>query len=214
MISRLSPHLSPWWLWALLALPALSMAWNLAASNSPRIYHILVHPSGEWSVRFLLVTLMATPLAMLFRHARVTRWLVRNRRYFGVASFAYAALHTIFYVVDRGTLDRVLNQATRFDIATGWLAFFVFLPLAATSMDYAMRKLGRRWKTVQRWVYAAAILTFLHWAGLHNWNDPTEAVLYFAPLAALSAYRLWLSGHHPPGTGPTPTAKKEQATAG
>lgn len=188
---RLSAYLSPWWLWALLSLPAAAMAWDLATSHSPRIYHVMVQPSGEWSVRLLLLSLMATPLLMLFSRARLFRWLVRNRRYFGVAAFAYAALHTLFYVVDMGTLRRIAHQATRFDIATGWLAFVIFLPLAATSMDYAVRRMGRSWKTLQRWVYAAAVLTFLHWAAVNDWHDPMEAVGYFAPLAVLSAYRLW-----------------------
>ena len=88
-------------------------------------------------------------------------------------------------------VDRILAEATQFDIATGWLAFAVFIPLAATSMDYAVRRLGKWWKPVQRWTYAAAVLTLLHWASLHNWNGWPPAAVHFAPLAVLTVYRLW-----------------------
>jgi sulfoxide reductase heme-binding subunit YedZ len=63
-----------------------------------------------------------------------------------VAAFCYAALHTVFYLISEQTLGRVLEELPRFDIWTGWLAFLIFLPLAATSMNYAVRKLGPRWK--------------------------------------------------------------------
>lgn len=128
---------------------------------------------------------------MMFRTHKWPRWLVKNRRYFGVAAFGYAALHTVVYVVDEGTLARILGEVTDFYIWTGWLAFLVFIPLAATSNDWALRKLGTAWKPLQRWTYAAAVLTLLHWASLHNWGGWTGAAVHFAPLAALSVYRIW-----------------------
>lgn len=187
MTRRLSPYL----LWLLLALPALGMAYELSTSTSDRIYHILVHPTGEFAARFLMIGMMATPLRMLFKGWRGPQWLVRNRRYFGVAAFAYALAHTVFYVIDQATLERILDRATDFDMATGWLAFLIFLPLAATSMDLAVRKLGTWWKPLQRWTYAAAVLTLLHWASLHDWASPWAALVQFAPLAGLSVYRVW-----------------------
>lgn len=184
-------RISPWWVWLVLALPALGMTVELATSTSDRIYHILVHPTGEWAARLLIVSLMATPLMLLFKGWRGPRWLVRNRRYFGVAAFGYAAAHTLFYVIDKATLEKILSQATEFDMATGWLAFLIFLPLAATSFDGAVRAMGTWWKPVQRWAYAAAVLTLLHWASLHNWGHPTGALVQFSPLIALSLYRIW-----------------------
>jgi sulfoxide reductase heme-binding subunit YedZ len=184
-------QISPGWLWVGLALPALGMTIELATSTSERIAHDLVHPTGEFAARFLIISLMATPLMLLFKGWRGPRWLVKNRRYFGVAAFAYAAAHTVFYVIDQGTLARIVERATAFDMATGWLAFLIFLPLAATSFDTAVRVLGRRWKPLQRWAYAAAVLTFLHWASLHDWGNPWPAVVQFSPLIGLSLYRLW-----------------------
>jgi sulfoxide reductase heme-binding subunit YedZ len=78
-------------------------------STNPKIFHMLVHPTGEWSARLLIVTMMITPLAMLFRGKNWTRWLKKNRRYFGVASFAYGVLHLIFYAIDKGTVARMVG---------------------------------------------------------------------------------------------------------
>ena len=58
---------SPYWLWVVLALPGLGMAYGLVKSTDPRIYHALLHPTGEFSARFLIITLMATPLTLLFK---------------------------------------------------------------------------------------------------------------------------------------------------
>lgn len=184
-------RMTPWWLWTLLALPAFLMIGEAISSTDPRVFHRLVHPSGETSARLLIVLMMATPLSMLLRGWRGPRWLVKNRRYLGVAAFGYAALHTLFYLVDKASLDRVVGELDRLYIWTGWLAFLIFLPLAATSFDAAVRALGTAWKPLQRWTYAAAALTLVHWAALHNWNHPAAAILHFAPLIALESYRLW-----------------------
>lgn len=182
---------SPYWLWLVLALPGLGMAYELATTTNPRIYHILVHPTGEFSARFMILSMMATPLMLLFKGWRGPRWLKKNRRYFGVAAFAYAAAHTVFYLIDKATLDRVIGELPRLYIWTGWIAFAIFIPLAATSMDYFVRIMGPRWKSLQRWTYGAAVLTLVHWASLHDWGHPEVAFVHFAPLIALEAYRVW-----------------------
>jgi len=187
MISRLSPY----WLWALLALPPALWSYEALTSTNERILHILVHPTGEWAARLLIVTMMASPLVLLFRGWRGPQWLKQNRRYLGVASFGYAALHTVFYLADKGSLDRVLGELDRTYIWTGWVAFAIFVPLALTSMDAAQRVLGHHWKTLQRTTWVAAVFTLLHWAALHNWGNPTAALVHFAPLAAPEAYRLF-----------------------
>lgn len=183
--------LSPYWLWALLTAPTALWSYQALSSDNARIFHILVHPTGEWAARLLILTMMISPLVLLFRYARFPRWLKKNRRYFGVAAFGYAALHTLFYLIDKGSAERVLSEVPRLYIWTGWLAFAIFLPLALTSMDYFQRVMGRWWKWLQRWTYAAAVLTLLHWAGLHDFGHPLGALAHFAPLAALEAYRLW-----------------------
>ncbi|MGP6086271.1 sulfite oxidase heme-binding subunit YedZ [Antarctobacter jejuensis] len=184
-------RLSPYWLWLVLALPAFGMAYELATTTSPRIYHILVHPTGEFAARFTIIAMMATPLMLLFKGWRGPRWLRKNRRYFGVAAFAYALAHTVFYIIDKASFERIVDELPRFYIWTGWLAFAIFIPLGVTSMDYFVRTMGKGWKELQRWTYAAAVLTLLHWASLHNWGSITPALVHFGPLGLLEAYRVW-----------------------
>jgi sulfoxide reductase heme-binding subunit YedZ len=189
-MSTLLRRLDPYWLWLLLSLPAFGMLAEAATADSDRVLHQLLHPTGEWGARLVIITLMATPLMMLFKGWRGPRWLVRNRRYFGVAAFGYALLHTVFYLMSE-PWARVVDEMTALDMAAGWLAFLIFLPLAATSFNWAVRRMGTWWKWLQRWTYAAAILTLVHWAALHGWRNPGPALVQFAPLVALETYRAW-----------------------
>lgn len=192
-------RLSPWWLWALLALPPLAWIVQATTSANDRIFHFLVHPTGEYAAWLLVATLAVTPVSLLLKGTAFARWLRCQRRYLGVAAFGYAALHTLFYLVDKASLDRVLGELDRLYIWTGWLAFLIFLPLAATSMDAAVRKLGTAWKPLQRLAYAAAVLTLIHWASLHDWRHPEAALVAFTPLALLEIWRVqrWIRRSRP-----------------
>ena len=117
------------------------------------------------------------------------------RRYLGVAAFGYALAHTILYLVDEGGVALTGGEISKLYIWTGWLAFLVFVPLAVTSTDGWVRTLGTGWKTLQRFVYAAAVLTLVHWAALHNWDGVGAALVHFGPLSALEVYRLAVNLH-------------------
>lgn len=188
-------RLSPWSLWLALSLPALGMGWQFATSTDPEVAAHLLHPTGEFAARFLIVAMLASPLALLFRQAALPRWLRANRRYFGVAAFAYGLLHTALYLLDtgatRGEFERLVTEFPQLAIWTGWMAMAIFIPLAATSFDAAVRVMGPRWKALQRWTYGAAVLTLIHWAALHDWSGIGPALVHFGPLAALEGYRLW-----------------------
>lgn len=184
-------RLSPYWLWIVLSLPALAMSNGLATSTDPRIYHVLVHPSGEFAARFMIIAMVATPLTLLFKGWRGPIWLRKNRRYFGVAAGLYALAHVVFYVIDKASVDRIISELPRLYIWTGWLAFAIFIPLTITSMDYFVRVMGPRWKQLQRWTYPAAALTLMHWAALHKWDGIAPAMVHFGPLIGLEAYRIW-----------------------
>lgn len=171
--------------WLLLALPSLGM---LSGYFGGGPVHPLLHPTGEFAARFMIVAMMITPLRMLFPRQGWTGWLLLRRRYLGVAAFGYALLHLAFYLVDLGSFGAVWAEALELGIWTGWLAFLIFVPLAITSNNAAMRLLRKRWKPLQRWVYPAAVLTLLHWMFLHDEFGP--ALAQFAPLAALEAYRV------------------------
>lgn len=173
-------------LWAILAIPALPMLMQLWSQG---VDDGLLHPTGEFSARFMIIAMMATPLRMLFPQSRVTRWLIKFRREFGIAAFAYAALHTFIYIVDMGTLQAMLDEFAALGIWTGWLATLIFIPLALTSNDVSVRALGTAWKTLQRLVYPAAVATLVHWIFVDN--DLGPALVHFVPLAALEAYRIY-----------------------
>lgn len=174
-------------LWLLLGLPALFML-NRFISD-PASAEQLLHGSGEFSARMMIVALLATPLRLLFKKQTWTFWLVRNRRYFGIAAFGYALMHTLFYIVDMNSFQLMLDELLALGIWTGWLAFLIFIPLAITSNNFSQRLLGKRWKQLQRWVYLAAVLTLVHWIFVHNNFGP--ALVHFVPLAALEVYRVY-----------------------
>lgn len=182
---------NPYVFWVILCIPAIPMLADLMTSDNPRIIHRLVHPTGEFAARFLIITLMITPLMILLPKWRGPRWLMKRRRYIGVAAFGYAAAHTVFYMIDKGAIAITGNELGKTVIWSGWLAFLIFVPLAITSTDGWVRRLGTSWKPMQRWVYAAAVLTLLHWAVLHDWGGAVPALIHFGPLIALEVYRLW-----------------------
>lgn len=190
MLGKLD-RFAPYWLWVLLALPAIGFTFEALTSTDPRVIHHLLHPTGEFSARFLFIAMLATPLTLILRGWRGPKWLRKNRRYFGMAAFGYALLHTVFYLADKASVDAVIQDLPRFYIWTGWLAFLIFVPLAVTSADVFVQRMGLWWKWLQRWTYAAAALTLLHWAALHNWNGWAPAMVHFGPLIALEIYRVW-----------------------
>ena len=176
--------------WALLSLPAIPMTLGLT-SGAPDAVSSLLHPTGEFAARFMIIAMMITPLMMLFRDASWPRWLMKRRRYLGVAAFFYALAHTVLYLIDEGAIAFTGGEVSKLYIWTGWIAFLIFVPLAITSMDYFVRKMGRNWKTLQRTTYAAAVLTLLHWAALHDWGGLGPALVHFVPLGLLEGYRVW-----------------------
>ena len=174
-------------MWGILALPAIPMM--IAFGSDPGRAESLLHPSGEFAARFMIIAMMITPLRMLLPRARVLNWLAKRRRWIGVAAFGYAALHTVLYIVDMGSLQLMIDEFWALGIWTGWAAFAIFIPLAITSNNRSQRWLLHRWKTLQRFVYPAAVLTLIHWIFVHNNLGP--ALVHFAPLALLEIYRIW-----------------------
>ncbi len=171
----------------LLAAPWAWLALGYVTGRS--FYGEMVHASGDWAIWCLMAALAVSPLRRLFPRHAWTAWLLPRRRYFGVAAFAYALLHAAVYVLRQGELPRILAEALEAGLLTGWLAFALFVPLAVTSNDASVRRLGRAWKRLHRAVYAAAVLSFAHWILMAF--DPTAAYAHLAVLAALEAVRLW-----------------------
>lgn len=173
-------------LYALLAIPAAFMIFRLASGAAAA--DELLHGSGEFSARFMLVAMACTPLRTIWSQARWTAWLLRNRRAFGVMAFVYAVLHTVFYVIDMETLAYILAEFTALGIWTGWLALAVFIPLAATSTDWSVRRLGQKWRWLHRSIYLAAAAVLVHWIYVHN--NAAAAWIHFVPLIVLEVIRV------------------------
>lgn len=160
-----------------------------AYGRAEMVYGSFVHWSGDLAAWLLLITLALTPLKRLFPDRRWPTWLLQKRRYLGVASFLYALLHAGAYLL-RQPFARVAGEALEWGMLTGWIAFAIFLPLAVTSNDASVRALGRRWKTLHRFVYAAAVLTLAHWA--LTAFDPFIAYMHCAVLAVIVGARIGL----------------------
>ena len=173
--------------WLFLALP-LAAALVRYALDPDAWPGDLLHPTGEWSARFIILALMVTPLRQLWPQARAVRFLARHRRALGVAAFLYALAHTAAYVADMGNLADMLAELGAPAIWTGWAALLILVPLGLTSNDAAMRALRSGWKRLQRLAYPAAILTLIHWALVHD--GLTAALLHFVPLVLLQAVRV------------------------
>lgn len=175
--------------WLLLSIPALFMLAGFLSGNV--IAMDLLHPTGEWAARLMIVAMILSPLVSILGSKRWLVWLVQRRRSLGVASFCYAVLHLIFYIIDMGNLKDILAEFWALGIWTGWAAMLLFVPLALTSNDASMRALKAGWKRLQRLVYPAAILVLVHWIFIHNNLGP--ALVHFIPLMALVAARYFLS---------------------
>src|SRR3974390_1980657 len=166
-----------WWFW-------LGAIDRLGADPLRELEHAL----GLWALRFLIFTLAITPLRQL-----VGVNLLCYRRALGLLAFYYALLHLTTYLV----LDQGLDVAAIWVdiqkptyITIGLACFVVLLPLAATSNNLAIRRLGGRlWQRLHRLVYLAAILAVLHFLmSVKSW--PIEPVNYALIVAILLGYRL------------------------
>jgi methionine sulfoxide reductase heme-binding subunit len=144
---------------------------------------------GFWTLVFLTLSLAPTPARELFG----VSWPVRIRRTLGLFAFSYATLHLLWYVgvdqfFDRATL--LEDVAKRKFMAVGFAAWLLLLPLAVTSTDGWVRRLGfARWKRLHRLAYGAAILGVLHFV----WRvkaDLRRPSWFIAAIAALLLARV------------------------
>jgi len=175
---------SKYFLWIFLMLPGL--LFTIGLTNGKMSYNSLMHSTGEFSARFLIFTLIASPLALMFPKGKFPKWLLRNRRYFGVAAFAYGLYHTIAYLIEIPS-DQVLAEFLQFGMLTGWIGFIIWIPLAITSTDGMVRRLKNNWQQLHNLTYLAALMVVFHWSFLHlNWKP---ALVHFVPVLLLQIYR-------------------------
>ena len=170
----------------------------------------ITHTTGDWTLRLLLAALAITPL----RHLTGWIWLTRLRRMVGLFAFFYLMLHFSTYAVLDASLDLayvVEDVADRLYITAGFSAFVMLVPLAATSTNAMVRRLGPlRWRKLHRLVYAAGICGVLHYLWLVK-ADLREPLVYTGILAILLAARLpvfvkWMQARRSKSAGIRATA--------
>ena len=191
--------MKPWakpLLWLVCAVPLAALCVAAATDQlGANPVDKFIRETGEWSLRFLWLTLLITPL----RDIAGLPGLLRHRRALGVTAFAYAFIHFVAYAwLDQGLLlsDIVADVLKRNFILVGVFALLVMLPLALTSSNAAIRALGgRRWQALHKLVYAVALLGLLHfYMKKAAKNDLTEVGVYAAILAVLLGWRVMRKG--------------------
>lgn len=149
----------------------------------------ITHSSGWWALAFLLITLCVTPL----RKLAGLPWLLRLRRMLGLYAFFYACLHFLTYVwLDQSFVwkDIVKDIGKRPFILVGFSAFVLLFPLAVTSTNAMVRRLGaRRWQGLHRLIYLIAILGVVHFWWLVK-KDISEPLTFGIVLGALFIIRM------------------------
>lgn len=166
-------------------------AWHQELTANP--VEFIQHFTGDWTLRFLLITLAITPLRKFLNLAE----LIRFRRMLGLFAFFYACLHFLTYLGPDQSFDvaAMLKDVTkRRYIAVGFAAFLLLIPLAITSTQGWIRRLGgKRWRVLHRSIYAIGILGVVHYYWLVK-SDVRKPLFYAAILAVLLLWRVvtWL----------------------
>ena len=181
---------------ALFLLALLPLAWlvygALANTLGANPAEALIRSTGDWTLRFLCLTLTITPLRQW------TGWnaLARLRRMLGLFTFFYGVMHFLCFAwLDMGfDVEAILKDIPKRPfILVGTAALLLMLPLAATSFNRAIKALGaKRWQLLHRLVYATALLALLHFFWMRAAkNNFGEWAIYAAVMAVLLGWRLW-----------------------
>jgi len=170
--------------------PLARLAWlGLHHKLGANPIEYVTHSTGWWTLAFLLITLSVTPLRRLAN----LPWLLRLRRMLGLFAFFYASLHFTTYIwLDQffDVKEIVKDVVKRPFITIGFAAFVLLIPLAATSTNAMVRKLGaKRWQMLHRLVYLIGGLGVVHFWWLVK-KDITEPFVFALLLAALLIIRL------------------------
>jgi sulfoxide reductase heme-binding subunit YedZ len=175
-------------------IPFIRMAYLTVAGSLPDPLAFITHSSGDWTLYFLVITLAVTPLRRLTKW----NWLVRLRRMVGLYAFFYAFLHFLAFL----WFDHFFDVAAMWKdvlkrpfITVGFAAFVLLIPLAVTSNNAMIRKLGgKRWQWIHRLIYLIAPLGILHYWWIKSAkNNIGQPLLYGVIIALLLALRVYWS---------------------
>ncbi|WP_373051102.1 protein-methionine-sulfoxide reductase heme-binding subunit MsrQ [Thalassovita aquimarina] len=186
-LNRSARRLPTWCAYCIGLIPIPYLFWqglNGALGVDP--VKALEHAYGEWALKLLIAGLAVTPLR---RYAGIN--LLKFRRALGLLAFAYVVAHlSVWAVLDVQTPGRVwADIVKRPYITVGMAAFLLMLPLALTSNNASLRRLGRGWRKLHRLTYAVVLLGALHFTLLVK-GFPLEPLVYLAVVVALLLSRL------------------------
>ncbi|MBA5608689.1 sulfoxide reductase heme-binding subunit YedZ [Duganella sp. FT3S] len=178
-------------IFALALVPFVRMVYLSVTGQLVEPLEFITRGTGDWTLYFLCITLAVTPLRKLSKW----NWLIKLRRMLGLYVFFYAALHfTTFLWFDHFFDVQAMwkDVLKRPFITVGFAAFVLLVPLAVTSTNAMVRRLGgKRWQWLHRLVYVVAPLGILHFwwmkAGKHNFTQP---IIFGVIVAVLLGVRL------------------------
>ena len=188
----MSKFLLSWWLKPAVLLlsivPLAAMVLSVLGGTLPNPIEYITHGTGDWTLRFLLITLAVSPLRRLLRIPD----LIRFRRMLGLTAFFYGCLHlTTWLWLDKffdlqAMVDDVVKR--RF-ITMGMLGFALMIPLAITSTKGWIRRLGKNWSLLHRLVYGSALAGVIHYWWLVK-SDIRLPLMYGVILSLLLGLRI------------------------
>lgn len=192
-------------IWALYGLGLLPAVWTFYLGATGQLVgnpvKIFEHLLGEWALRFLILTLMVSPIRDLLG----VNW-VRYRRALGLLAFWYVTMHFLAYMIldKRLAIDVIVEDIfKRWFITIGMAAFVLLIPLALTSNRWSIRTLGPRWVQLHRLIYPIAAAGALHYCLSVKVIGP-EQLIYTGIIAVLIGWRLarprfmaWKRGKRP-----------------
>lgn len=175
-------------------LPFLRMAWLVVQGVPVEPLEFLTRGTGDWTLYFLCITLAVTPL----RRLSGWNWVIKLRRMLGLYAFFYALLHFVtFFWFDHffDIAEMLKDVVKRPFITVGFIAFVLLIPLAVTSTNAMVKRLGgKRWLWLHRLIYVIAPLGILHfWWMKAGKNDFQEPIIFGAIVALLLAMRVYWS---------------------
>ncbi|SEQ82317.1 sulfoxide reductase heme-binding subunit YedZ [Solimonas aquatica] len=174
--------------WTLATAPLLQLGWLILQGRlGANPVEFIEHHSGQWALRLLLLTLAMSPLRERLKRSEP----LRIRRLLGLWAFAWACLHFSIYLtfdLEFSARQLAADLIKRRYITLGFAALLLLLPLALTSTRGWQQRLKRRWATLHKLIYPAALLAALHFVWLVK-SDLREPLLYLALLLGLLLWR-------------------------
>jgi sulfoxide reductase heme-binding subunit YedZ len=162
-------------LFMLLLSPFLTLVFEVLMGYLIDPIEEITNPTGLWALRFLLLSLMISPLNKITPFS-----LIKYRRMIGVFSFFYACLHLSIYLIDQSftwqfILDDIIKRPY---VSIGFSAFLLLFLLAATSTHKMVRRLGKIWKKLHRFIYLIAALVVVHFYWQAKSSMDIEPMIY------------------------------------